>query len=81
MQKEIEMLIMAIHQEQRREKKLLDGVLEAIAAGGAARRNMTQQIAQALAEANETEARDVASRESLAQDIESAIVSLRKMAA
>ena len=46
MQKEIEMLIMAIHQEQRREKKLLDGVLEAIAAGGAARRNMTQQIAQ-----------------------------------
>ena len=81
MQKEIEMLIMAIHQEQRREKKLLDGVLEAIAAGGAARRNMTQQIAQALAEANETEARDVASRESLAQDIENAIVSLRKMAA
>lgn len=81
MQKEIEMLIMAIHQEQRREKKLLDGVLEAISAGGAARRYMTQQIAQALAEANETEARDVASRESLAQDIESAIVSLRKMAA
>lgn len=81
MQKEIEMLLMALHQEQNREKKLLDSILEAIAAGGAARKRMTDQIAEALAEANQTEVEDIARRESLANDIEDAIVSLRKLAA
>ncbi|MEM6499379.1 MAG: hypothetical protein AAGB04_11815 [Pseudomonadota bacterium] len=81
MQKEIEMLMMAIHQEQAREKKLLDGVLEAISTAGYARKQMAEQIAQALAESTEAEAQDMARRQNLANDIEDVIVSLRNVAA
>lgn len=81
MQKEIEMLIMAIHQEQKRENKLLDTILEAVATAGMARKKMAEQIAEALAEANETEVQDVTRRQNLANEIEDAIASLRKIAA
>ena len=51
MQREIEELLKAIHVDQRQEQKLVNDVLAAIAVGAAARRRMTQDIANAVLEA------------------------------
>lgn len=50
-QREIEELLRTFHLEQRREQKLINDVLAAMAVGAAARQRMIQDIANAVLEA------------------------------
>jgi hypothetical protein len=50
-QREIEELLRTFHLEQRREQKLINDVLAAMAVGAAARQRMVQDIANAVLEA------------------------------
>lgn len=51
MQREIEELLRTFHLEQRREQKLINDVLAAMAVGAAARQRMIRDIANAVIEA------------------------------
>ena len=51
MQKEIQALVVAIHNDHKKEMEFLQGVLAAIAVGGAARKNTMRDIADAVAQA------------------------------
>ena len=51
MQREIEELLRRFHLEQRREQKLINDLLAAMAVGAAARQRMIQDIANAVLEA------------------------------
>jgi hypothetical protein len=81
MQSEIELLIMAIHQEQARETKLLDSILASISEREASRKKMTQDIVIALDEATEGSKQDENKRRMLAGEIENVITMMRKNAA
>lgn len=49
MQKEIQELVVALYHEQKKEAEVLQSILASIAVGGAARRNMIRDIANAVA--------------------------------
>ncbi len=51
MQREIQALVVALFNEQKKEAEVLQGILASIAVGGAARRAMIRDIANAVARA------------------------------
>lgn len=82
MQKEIQALVVALQDEQKKETELLQSILVAMAVGGAARKDMIRDIAHAVAR---TEGVQVEARAQPAQwyegDVATAISSIRKRVA
>ena len=77
MQKEIELLVLAVQQEQARETQLLNSILSTISTRGVARQQMTQGIASALADSEKSETEDASKRAIMANEIENVIHMMR----